>query len=239
MNNIGDLARVYNLNIVAASGGLIVLILCVLKYKYNGVKSLKVAFYSMVIAETLLMGFMHYGAFQIAVACILSIVLLPELIILISKYPNGRTNLLKWAFVLMFFGGMIFYFYCHYRGLELGLSKNDSLVWAKEASWFYKVFYVIISSVMDVGWMFYGRGNADVFFSLPEAKYPPLVLVFWLLHLIAFLTAVSTLLIRFGDNLLKWVRTKTQVSSVDLVFGINATSLAFSRNITNTAGPDL
>ena len=144
------------------------------------------------------------------------------------KYPNERTNLLKWAFIFMFFGGMIFYFYCHYRGLELtinGLLKNDSLGWANEASWFYKVFYVVISSVMDVGGMFYGRCNANVFFSLPEAKYPLLVLVFWLLHIISFLTAVSALLIRFGNNLLRWVRTKTQISIVDLMFGINADSL--------------
>lgn len=191
----------------------------------------------MLVAETLLMCFMSYGAFQIAVACILSIVLFPELMIYISKYPNKRTKLLKWAFLLMFIGGMILYFYCNYKGLELAISDSSDdnpLSWAKNASWFYKVFYVVISSVMDVGWMFYGRGNAGVFFKLQEAKDPLFVFVFWLLHIVAFLTAVSALLIRFGDNLLRWVRTKTQVSCVDLVFGINADSLAFSRNIANT-----
>lgn len=237
MNNIEELAQVYGLNIAATLGGAVILMLCILKYKYNGIKSLKIAFYSMVVVETLLMSFMNYGASQIAVACVLSVVLLPELIILMSKYPNERTNLLKWAFVLMFIGGMILYFYCNYRGLELAISassKDNPLDWAKNASWFYKVFYVIISSIMDVGWMFYGRGNASVFFILPEAKDPLFVFVFWFLHIVAFFTAVSALLIRFGDNLLRWVRTKTQVSCVDLIFGINEDSLAFSRNIANT-----
>lgn len=237
MNNIGELAHVYGLNIATTLGGIATLVMCILKHKYNGVKSLKKAFYSMVVVEMIFMSFMNYGAYQIAVACILSIVLFLELIILMSKYPNGRTTFLKWAFILMFVGGMSLYFYCNYRGLELPIdetSKNNPLAWAKNASWGYKVFYVVISSIMDVGWMFYGRGNANVFFRLPEAKYPLFVLVFWILHLVAFLTALSALLIRFGDNLLRWVRTKTQVSCVDLVFGINVDSIAFSRNIANS-----
>ena len=232
MNNIGELAQVDYLNILATLGGIATLVLCILKLNYNGVKSLKKAFYSIVVVEMIFMSFMNYGAFQIAVACILSIVLFLELIILMSKYPNGRTTFLKWAFILMFVGGMSLYFYCNYKGLELPIdntSKNNPLGWAKNASWGYKLFYVVISSVMDVGWMFNGRGNADVFFSLPEAKYLSLVLLFWLLHIIAFLTAVSTLLIRFGDNLLRWVRTHTQVSCVDLVFGINEDSTRFQQ----------
>ena len=55
-------------------------------------------------------------------------------------------------------------------------------------------------SVIDVGMMFYGRGNSDVFYKLPEASEPLIVLVFWLLHMIAFFTASSALLIRFGDD---------------------------------------
>ena len=82
--------------------------------------------------------------------------------------------------------------------------------------------------------LFYGRGNADVFFSLPEIKSTSLVFAFLSLHVVAFLTAISTLLIRFGDNLLRWGRTKTQVTCVNLVLGINADSLAFSRNIVST-----
>lgn len=237
MNNIGELAQVQGLNFAATLVGVFLLLLCVLKHNYNGVTYLKKAFYSMAVAEIFLMIFMNYGAFQVAMACILSIALFPELIILMSKYPNERTNILKWAFLFMFIGGMAFYFYCHYRGLELPIdytSKNNPLAWAENASWGYKVLYVVISSVMDVGWMFYGRGNADVFFSLPEAKDPLFVLIFWVLHIVAFLTALSALLIRFGDSLLRWVRTKTQVSCVDLVFGINADSLAFSRNIANS-----
>lgn len=237
MNNIGELAQVDYLNILATLGGIATLVLCILKLNYNGVKSLKKAFYSMVVVEMIFISFMNYGAFQIAVACILSIVLFLELIILMSKYPNGRTTFLKWAFILMFVGGMSLYFYCNYKGLELPIdntSKNNPLGWAKNASWGYKLFYVVISSVMDVGWMFYGRGNADIFFRLPIAKDPLYALVFWVLHFVAFLTFLSALFIRFGDSLLKWVRTKTQVSCVDLVFGINSDSIAFSRNIADT-----
>lgn len=237
MNNIGELAQIHDFNIVAIIGEIATLVLCILKYKYNGVKSLKIIFYSMVIVETLLMCFMDYGTFQIAVAYLLSIVLLPELIIRISKYPNVWANILKYAFAFMFIGGMSLYFYCHYIEVAQainGLSKENSLSWAKNALWFHKVFYIVISSVIDVGWMFYGRGNSDVFFRLPEAQYPWAVFGFWLLHIIAFLTAVSAMLIRFGDNLLRWVRTKIQVSCVDLIFGVNADSLAFSRKIANT-----
>lgn len=239
MNNIGELAQIHGLNIAATLVGVFLLLLCVFKHIHNKTKPLKKVFYSMVVIEMLLMVFINNRFFQTAVACELSIVLLPELIIYISKYPHKRTYLMKRAFCFMFIVGMLFYFYCHYRGLEQAvnhLTKDDSLLeWAKsESSSWLHIPYIAMRSVMDVGWMFYGRGNADVFFSLPEAKYPWAVFLFWLLHIVAFFTVVSALLTRFGDDLLRWIRTKTQVSCVDLVFGINVNSIAFSRNIADS-----
>ena len=110
MNNIGELAQIHGLNIAATLVGVFLLLLCVLKHNYNGVTYLKKAFYSMAVAEIFLMIFMNYGAFQVATACVLSIALFPELIILISKYPYERIKQLKWAFLLMFIGEMILYF---------------------------------------------------------------------------------------------------------------------------------
>lgn len=44
MNNIVELARVNGLNVIATLGGVAILILCIMKYKYNGIKLLKTAF---------------------------------------------------------------------------------------------------------------------------------------------------------------------------------------------------
>lgn len=231
------------LNAAVLVVGLTVVCLALIVYmpKYSATRSrlMRKIFCLVIFTEIILMSFMDNSLAKVAVMCGLSIILFPELMVYISKYPHKRTGMLKKAFCFMFFGGMLFYYYCHYRGLEQvvsGLSNDKYLEWAKNAnaSWLY-IPYVAMRSFIDVGMMFYGRGNADVFYSLPESKYPLAVLVFWLLHVIVFLTAASALLIRFGDDLLRWIRTKTQVSCIDIIFGVNADSLAFSRNIT---GPE-
>ena len=178
---------------------------------------------------------------SISLACILSTILFAALIIYISKHPQKRTTPLKAAFLIMFVGGIVLYCTCYYLELAQvvnGQSENSYLEWVKgeNASWFY-VPYVIVRAVVDVGMMFYGRSNSDVFYHLPASKNPSAVFLFWLIHLIAFYTAASALLIRFGNDLLRWIRTITsKISDVDLVFGVNPNSLTFGRNIADIKG---
>lgn len=179
---------------------------------------------------------------QIIVACLLSAILFMTLITYISKHPQKNTKPLKMLFVIMFIFGMGVYCYCHYRVLEEAINgsiQKDSLKWvqSENVSWLHYITYVVMRSVIDVGMMFYGRGNSEVLYNLPEAENPIVVLGFWLLHMIAFFTASSALLIRFGADFLRWFRrTKTKVSDVDLIFGINADSITFGRNIADTKG---
>ncbi len=99
------------------------------------------------------------------------------------------------------------------------------------------ITYIVMSPVIDVGIMFYGRGNSDVFYSLPEASNPIYALLFWIFNALAFYTAASALLIRFGNDLLKWIRMRrAKISDVDLVFAINSNSIAFGRNIADSKG---
>ena len=163
----------------------------------------------------------------------------------ISKHPKKNTSLLKIIFLVMFIVGMVMYCYFHYKVLEEAVSgelSSKSLNWVQNenSSWFYNVyyiFYIVMRSAMDVGMMFYGRSNSEVFYSLPESGNPLFVLGFWLLHTIAFFAASSALIIRFGDNFLRWFRwAKTKVSDVDLIFGINDNSLVVGRNIADEEG---
>ena len=175
-------------------------------------------------------------------AVLISAPLFLVLIAYMSKHPEKNTKPLKWLFLIMFVAGMFTYCYCHYRELKgvLNGSLNDpSLSWVKneDASEAYYISYVVMMSVIDVGTMFYGRGNSAVFYKLPEAENPIVVLGFWLLHTIAFFTASSALLIRFGDDFLRWLRgIEIKVLDVNLVFGINENSIAFGRNIATEKG---
>ena len=158
-----------------------------------------------------------------------------------AKHPQKSTEYLKVIFALMFFIGLLIYCYCNYQIFEIaaeGQKEVKGLGWVnKNTPLFYKILYVVMQSVMDVGMMFYGRANSDVFYQLSEAKEPLYVMGFWLLHVTAFFTAASALLIRFGNDFLRWIRiTKTKVSDIDLIFGINADSLVFGRNISNVDG---
>ena len=190
--------------------------------------------------------------FEIALACILSTVLFASLIIYISKHPKKRTMPLKIAFVIMFAGGIFIYCTCHYRVLELAINgqlDDSSLEWVRNSnadddnvsndkgvSW-YHIPYIIERAVIDVGMMFYGRGDSKLFYRLEASRNPLIVFLFWLIHLIAFYTAATALLIRFGNDLLRWIRIMTsKISDVDLVFGINKDSIAFGRNISDTKG---
>ena len=178
---------------------------------------------------------------SIAAAWIVSITLFAALIIYLAKHPHKRTMPLKTVFILMFLGGTAMYCAFYYRELMQaveyirvnGHSKNATFEWAasENASWFY-IPYVIVKSVIEVGMMFYGRGNNSIFYSMPESKSPLAVFLFWLIQLIAFYTAASALIIRFGSELLRWIRiTTSRVSNVNLIFGINPDSLALGRNI--------
>ena len=177
-----------------------------------------------------------------AAAFVFSSLLFMSLISYISKHPKKNTKPLKAAFIVIFLVGMVMYCYCHYRVLNEvvnGELKDKTLEWAKseDSSEFFRIFYVVMRSVVDVGTMFSGRGNSAVFYSLPESKSPLLVFGFWLLHMIAFFTASGALLIRFGDDFLKWFRKlKVQMSNVDLIFGINEDSIVFGKNIVGTKG---
>ena len=185
------------------------------------------------------MNFINHSAVQIILAGFFSTVLFALLIIYISKHPQKRTLPLKIAFVIMFLGGIIIYSSCHYLGIEQEIQnspENNYLEWGEDSPWF-RVPYVIMRSVIDVGMMFYGRDNSRVFYNLPISKNPLAVLLFWLIHVIAFYTAASALLIHFGNDLLRWIRIMTtKISDVDLIFGVNKDSIAFGQNISDIKG---
>lgn len=183
------------------------------------------------------MDFVNNNVFlSIAAAWIVSITLFAALIIYLAKHPHKRTTPLKTVFILMFLGGTAMYCTFYYRELMQAVnaqSKSATFAWtdSENASWFY-IPYVIVKSVIEVGMMFYGRGNNSIFYSMPESKNPLAVFLFWLIQLVAFYTAASALIIRFGSDLLRWIRiTTSRVSNVNLIFGINPDSLALGRNI--------
>lgn len=186
-------------------------------------------------------NFFWSDVFQVSLACLISMILFAAMIIYISKNPSKRTTPLKIAFIVMFLGGIIIYCMCHYMEIMQAVrthSGSSELSWVKRdyASWLY-VPYVIIRSVMDVGIMFYGRNNSDVFYALEESQNPVAVLIFWLIHMIAFFTGATALLIHFGNNLLRWIRIMTtKISDVILIFGVNQDSLMFGRNIAGKKG---
>lgn len=188
------------------------------------------------------MSHIETSYFPLLVACLISATIFIVLITYISKHPKKNTKPLKWLFVIMFIAGMGLYCYCHYRELEEvinGSLKDPSLNWVhnENASGAYYIAYIVMMSVIDVGTMFYGRGNSALFYRLSEAENPIVVLGFWLLHTLAFFTASSALLIRFGDDFLRWLRgVKIKVLDVNLVFGINEDSIAFGRNIADEKG---
>ena len=178
------------------------------------------------------------GYFEIIMAWLISTALFACLIIYISKHPHKRTIPIRTVFIAMFLGGTLMYCIFHYMELEQLKPGNPYLAWVKDGngefvSWLYTLPYVIIRSVMDVGTMFYGHGNSLLFYSLSISKSPLAVVFFWLIHLLAFYTAASALLICFGNDLLRWIRTMTsKISDIDLIYGVNTDSVVFGRNIS-------
>ena len=186
----------------------------------------------------------NYGAdfVNISVAWLISTSLFAALIVYVAKHPQKRTKPLKIAFTIMFLGGMTIYCVCHYyvltqvrNGIISDTGTADMLKWVKDPDsvWLY-IPYVIMRSVIDVGFMFYGRGNTEVFYALPISQYPIAVAIFWLMQMLAFFTTATALLIRFGNDLLRWIRLKTsRVSNVNVIFGVSSDTLAFGRNFAD------
>lgn len=168
---------------------------------------------------------------QIFSAALISTLLFAVLIVYIAMHPQKKTVPLKIIFLTMFFAGAVVYCLCHFYGVE----QSSYKYWVKgEDSSLLKILYVVVRSVIDVGTMFYGRANTEVFYSLPASKNPVFVLIFWLVYMIAFYTTASALLIRFGNDLLRWIRIivgRLFSFDVDVIFGINADSLVCGKNI--------
>ena len=146
---------------------------------------------------------------QVAIAWIVSIVIFAALIIYLSKHPQKRNTPLKITFCIMFLGGMAIYCTCHYLELTQVLEGKEAgryLKWVNNNEAYASVFhipYIIVRSVVDVGMMFSGRINSEVFFNLDISHNPFAVFLFWIVHLVAFFTTAAALLIRFGNDLLK------------------------------------
>ena len=181
------------------------------------------------------------GYSEIVIAWIVSTAVFAWLIIYLSKHPQKRTAPIMSVFVAMFILGTLMYCQLHYLEIEsvtAGDIRNPAVSWmtGDNASWYYMP-YVIMSSVMDVGMMFYGRVNSSVFYNLPISESPLAVFIFWLINLVSFYTVASALLLRFGNDLLRWIRSMTsKISDVDLIFGVNDDSVVFGRNISGRKG---
>ena len=168
--------------------------------------------------------------------------------LLIAYNPQKRIAMLKKVFLLMFIIGSVMYLAFHYLELQRvinGELEDSNMTWAKggNVSRFYIIAHVVITSVMDVGMMFSGRGNSEVFYNLKISEYPLAVMLFWLIHMIAFYTSASALLIRFGSDFLIWIKMRIRMLflwvfrktlNVDIVFGVNEDSVTFGRNIADT-----
>ena len=180
--------------------------------------------------------------FSISVVWLLSAALFISLAVIISKRLKKKMFPLKAVFVIMFLVGMTMYCTINYRALSLvidgQLSKDYSTEWVNENTGPLQVIpYVVMRSIIDVGRMLCGYCNTEAFYKLPEAKYPLVVLSFWMVQMIVFFMTATALLIRFGSDLLRWIRiTTSRVSEVDLLFGVNPDSLAFGRNIAGRKG---
>lgn len=194
------------------------------------------------------MHFMENIAVQIALPIITALIF-GCLIMYMSKHPQKDTKFLKRLFFVMFACGVGIYCYWHCQSLVLAFKGElenkyleKTLEWVKDdPGWPYYVLYVVMKSVIDVGMMFYGHGNSTLFYSLPISKNPAWVLFFSLLHLAAFGITASALLIYFGNELRRWASiVKNKISNIsDLIFGVNANSLALGRKLSDIKGNTL
>lgn len=179
------------------------------------------------------MEFCSGDGVQISLAVLLSTVLFMLLIGYISMHPQKDTVPLKIIFIIMFIIGTVMYCLCHYYGI--GQPGYKGWVKGNDSAWL-KFFYVALRSVIDVGTMFYGRANTDVFYSLPAAQEPFYILMFWFIYTTIFYITASALLICFGHDLLRWIRimlAKLLHYDIDIVFGINSDSIVFGRKIAD------
>ena len=176
---------------------------------------------------------------EIIAAWILATALFILLILYISKYPHKKTVPLKAIFLAMFIGGTLMYCAFNYAAILNAKPNNRSLVWTRNengeiVSLIYTLPYVIMTSIMDVFMMFYGRGSSEAFYSFKLAEYPLAVVLFCLIQFVTLYTAAGALFIRFGNDLLRWIRIRTsKISEVALIFGVNDDSIVFGRNISD------
>lgn len=170
---------------------------------------------------------------QIIIACIISAFVFIKFTVYIAMHPQKRTALLKAMFCFIVSVGIIVFCTCNYYGIEKGNYKG----WVDNGDYpALRVPYIVLRSIIDVGRMFYGYPNTDVFYATTAAQNPWLVLLFWLMYATIFYTVASALLIRFGNDLLRWIRiwvAKKRNFDVDIVFGINQDSIVFGRNLAD------
>lgn len=170
---------------------------------------------------------------QIIIACAISVFVFMKFTVYIAMHPQKRATFLKAMFCFIVSVGIIVFCICNYYGIEQGNYKG----WVDNSDYpALRVPYIVLRSIIDVGRMFYGYPNTEVFYATTAAQNPWFVLLFWLMYATIFYTVASALLIRFGNDLLRWIRiwvAKKHNFDVDIVFGINPDSIVFGKNLAD------
>lgn len=94
------------------------------------------------------------------------------------------------------------------------------------------IMVAIFRTVVDVGRMFAGVNNVAVFQAVVGEKSPWLI-IFWVVHFLAYYSMASAIIMAVAKTTLKRIRGWfLRINDVDLIYGINDNSIAYGTNLS-------
>ena len=126
---------------------------------------------------------------------------------------DNRERWVGLSFSIASLGGLVIYGYSYSKSPDWGAVE-------------------VLKTIIDTGRMFAGTNNESVFTAIVGEGSPWLIL-FWLIHFMAYYSMASVFILVLGKSAIKKFRSwLLRINDVELIYGINESSLAYGRTVS-------
>ena len=144
---------------------------------------------------------------------LISIAVFTAMVLYLTINQDNREKWVGVAFSIASLGGILIYGYSYSRSPDVGIVE-------------------VLRTVIDTGRMFAGINNVQVFTDVVGVGSPWMI-VFWLVHFLAYYSMASVFVLALGKSVIKKFRSwLLRINDVELIYGINESSLAYGRTVS-------
>lgn len=145
---------------------------------------------------------------------LISLALFSAMVLFLTMNQDNRERWVGISFSIASLGGLIIYGYSYSKSPDWGAVE-------------------VLKTIIDTGRMFAGSNNERVF-TAQVGEGSPWLILFWLIHFMAYYSMASVFILVLGKSAIRKIRSwLLRINDVELIYGINESSLAYGRTVSD------